>query len=62
MKKPAAIITGASSGLGRALSVKLSDEYFVFIVEYLFIIFCFGFGFNCILYKVFNLLSIIIMC
>ena len=33
MKKPAAIITGASSGLGKALSVKLSDKYFVYLIS-----------------------------
>ena len=33
MTKPIAIITGASTGLGRSLSVKLSDQYFICLIS-----------------------------
>ena len=33
MNKPAAIITGASSGIGENLSIKLSDKYFIYLVS-----------------------------
>ena len=33
MKKPIAIITGASTGIGRSLSVKLSDQYFIYLIS-----------------------------
>jgi len=32
MNKPIAIITGASTGIGRSLSIKLSDKYFIYLV------------------------------
>ena len=33
MIKPVAIITGASTGLGRNLAIKLSSEYFVYLIS-----------------------------
>jgi len=33
MLKPVAIITGASTGLGRNLAIKLSDKYFVYLIS-----------------------------
>ena len=33
MDKPIAIITGASTGIGRSLAVKLSDQYFVYLIS-----------------------------
>ena len=33
MNKPIAVITGASTGIGKALSIKLSDEYFVYLIS-----------------------------
>ena len=33
MNKPIAIITGASSGIGRNLSIKLSDKYFIYLIS-----------------------------
>ena len=33
MDKPIAIITGASTGIGRSLSVKLSNQYFVYLIS-----------------------------
>ena len=31
--KPAAIITGASSGIGKSLSIELSEKYFIYLVS-----------------------------
>ena len=33
MDKPIAIITGASTGIGRSLAVKLSDQYFIYLIS-----------------------------
>ena len=33
MNKPIAIITGASTGIGQSLSIKLSDKYFIYLVS-----------------------------
>ena len=33
MNKPIAIITGASTGIGRSLSIKLSDKYFIYLIS-----------------------------
>ena len=33
MSKPIAIITGASTGIGRSLSIKLSAQYFVYLIS-----------------------------
>ena len=33
MNKPIAIITGASTGIGQSLSIKLSDQYFIYLVS-----------------------------
>ena len=33
MIKPAAVITGASSGIGKSLAIELSDKYFVYLVS-----------------------------
>ena len=33
MNRPAAIITGASTGIGKALSIKLSDRYFIYLIS-----------------------------
>ena len=33
MDKPIAIVTGASTGIGRSLSVKLSNKYFVYLIS-----------------------------
>tara|TARA_Y100001970_G_C14209799_1_gene846190 strand:- start:1478 stop:2182 length:705 start_codon:yes stop_codon:yes gene_type:complete len=33
MNKPAAIITGASTGIGREMAVKLSEQYFVYLIS-----------------------------
>ena len=33
MGKPIAIVTGASTGIGRSLSVKLSNKYFVYLIS-----------------------------
>ena len=33
MSKPIAIITGASTGIGQSLSIKLSDKYFIYLVS-----------------------------
>ena len=33
MDKPIAIITGASTGIGRSLSIKLSEKYFVYLIS-----------------------------
>jgi len=33
MNKPIAIITGASTGIGRSLSIKLSDNYLVYLIS-----------------------------
>ena len=33
MKKPIAIITGASTGIGKLLSIKLSSKYFVYLIS-----------------------------
>ncbi len=33
MIKPAAIITGASSGIGRSLAIELSEKYFIYLVS-----------------------------
>ena len=33
MNKPIAIITGASTGIGQSLSIKLSNEYFIYLVS-----------------------------
>ena len=33
MNKPIAVITGASTGIGKALSIKLSDKYFVYLIS-----------------------------
>ena len=33
MSKPIAIITGASTGIGRSLSIKLSEKYFVYLIS-----------------------------
>ena len=33
MKKPIAIITGASTGIGRSLAVKLSEQYFIYLIS-----------------------------
>ncbi len=33
MKKPVAIITGASTGIGKSLAIKLSNKYFVYLIS-----------------------------
>ena len=33
MIKPAAIITGASSGVGKSLAIELSEKYFIYLVS-----------------------------
>ena len=33
MNKPVAIITGASTGIGQSLSIKLSDKYFIYLIS-----------------------------
>ena len=33
MNKPIAIITGASTGIGQSLSIKLSDKYFIYLIS-----------------------------
>ena len=33
MSKPIAIVTGASTGIGQSLSIKLSDKYFIYLVS-----------------------------
>ena len=33
MNKPIAIITGASTGIGRSLAIKLSDNYLVYLIS-----------------------------
>ena len=33
MDKPIAIITGASSGIGRSLAIKLSNQYLVYLIS-----------------------------
>ena len=33
MSKPIAIITGASTGIGKSLAIKLSDDYFVYLIS-----------------------------
>ena len=33
MIKPAVVITGASSGIGKSLAIELSDKYFVYLVS-----------------------------
>ena len=33
MDKPIAIITGASTGIGRSLSIKLSNQYFIYLIS-----------------------------
>ena len=33
MPKPIAIVTGASSGIGKNLAIKLSDDYFVYLIS-----------------------------
>ena len=33
MDKPIAILTGASSGLGKSLSIKLSNQYFIYLIS-----------------------------
>ena len=33
MNKPIAIVTGASTGIGRSLSIKLSNQYFVYLIS-----------------------------
>ena len=33
MTKPIAIVTGASTGIGRSLSIKLSEKYFVYLIS-----------------------------
>ena len=33
MSRPIAIITGASTGLGRSLAIKLSNQYFVYLIS-----------------------------
>jgi len=33
MNKPAAIITGASTGIGKEMAVKLSDQYFIYLIS-----------------------------
>ena len=33
MIKPAAVVTGSSSGIGRSLAVNLSDKYYIYLVS-----------------------------
>ena len=33
MNKPIAIVTGASTGIGRSLAIKLSDNYLVYLIS-----------------------------
>ena len=33
MIKPSAIITGASSGIGKSLAIELSEKYFIYLVS-----------------------------
>ena len=33
MIKPAAVITGSSSGIGRSLAINLSDKYYIYLVS-----------------------------